>query len=349
MTLVKSLRLAAVLALLTAGSFVNFATASVESTSTDLGNNWKESPWLGDYYADGSGWLYQPKWGWLYEQDSGGDGMWFYCASESAWYWSGGNCYPSVYSYGLPGWEWFWKDTTNPRLYYGCDAKTWTASDGSDGTLWHMYYNAIVDAETAEYSEICTTLTAINTHNDALPWNGDHSAVTMVSWMPSTYISSYTVGQDVTPTWYIWVSVGGLAQTFAKNTGLTGDALTLRMKELLGLRPDKAYAYWVEFEVPVADLFRPTPDPDPSDCEAELDFPTGSEESVSDDYKTWFLANEASSYVLSRTGAPWTRLGYTYDWAGTRGVVGLSEFIIRPGSTVLVKAIHTNAEYLETQ
>jgi hypothetical protein len=96
-----------------------------------------------------------------------------------------------------------------------------------------------------------------------------------------------------------------------------------------------------------SDLYRPSADPDPADCEAELDFDTSPETTVSESYMDWFHTNESASYILTRNGYPWTRLGYTYDWCAGANEVGLSEFVIRPGATVTIVGVFTNAEYLE--
>ena len=81
-------------------------------------------------------------------------------------------------------------------------------------------------------------------------------------------------------------------------------------------------------------LFRPTPDNETTDHEAELDFPA----SATPDYREWFEENRQFSY-FSDTPYPWTRLGYTYDWhSGTSSHVGPGEFIIREGATVRVAA-----------
>ncbi len=62
------------------------------------------------------------------------------------------------------------------------------------------------------------------------------------------------------------------------------------------------------------DRYRPSADPSPTDCEAELDFPGSAEVTVSESYKSWFENNANNSYLLTRYGFPWTRLGYTYNW-----------------------------------
>jgi hypothetical protein len=333
--------------LLPSAALVQQAEASVRDGASAKGDGWYASPWFGSFYDAGNGWLYGDKWGWIYEVDGGTGRSWFYAADESAWFWTANDFYPWVYRYSDSKWLDFWKDTTNPRSYYDPVGKTWLASDSSDGALWHDYYGAIVDAETGEYDEISHNLTAINSHNTALSWNHDRTMIRVVSWMTPKHISSYVAGQNITPTWEIWITVRGAARSAAVSSGLRGDALALRMRQYLGLPPDGDYEYWVEFWVKPSDLYRPSADPAPGDCEAELDFDTSPETTVSESYMDWFYANKSASYVLTRNGYPWTRLGYTYDWRAGANEVGLSEFVIRPGATVTIVGVFTNDEYLE--
>ena len=43
---------------------------------------------------------------------------------------------------------------------------------------------------------------------------------------------------------------------------------------------------------------------------------------------------------------PWTRLGYTYDWADNGQEYGLSEFLIRQGAEVEVAFTMTTEEFI---
>lgn len=45
-------------------------------------------------------------------------------------------------------------------------------------------------------------------------------------------------------------------------------------------------------------------------------------------------------------GFPWTRLGYTYDWARDRNHVGLTEFVVTAGSRVYLQRIGSQAGFL---
>jgi len=333
--------------LLACTSLFTHASASLADNSTDLGDGWMHSTWFGDFMDMGGDWFYQEKWGYFYQIDGGTDSAWIYVPDEG-WFWIDGSSYPSTFRYTNTAWVWFWDDTSNPRLYYNYTDTSWIASDGSDGQLWHTYYEAIVDASVAEADEICKTLIPVTDYNNSLEWDASHTHIKVVSWMPSTYISSYTENQPITLNWETWVSAAPEVQQFAASSALSLDAVVMRTKQRLGLRPDKAYAYWVEFWVLPTDLYRPSADPYPGDCEAQLTFTDSPESSVSADYKQWYNDTESTMYVLSRNGFPWTRLGYTYDWGDPTDEVGFSEFIIRLGTTALVGEIYTNEEYLLT-
>jgi hypothetical protein len=116
--------------------------------------------------------------------------------------------------------------------------------------------------------------------------------------------------------------------------------LTLRTLQLLGLPPNSSSTYFVEMWVSPQSLFRPTPDSEITDTTVQLDFPS----SATSEYKDWFNGNIVYSYYPERY--PWTRLGYTYDWADTASHVGLSEFVLKQNSTVIVQAVYTINDYL---
>jgi len=94
------------------------------------------------------------------------------------------------------------------------------------------------------------------------------------------------------------------------------------------------------------DLFRPSPDPEITDREAESGFPHSTLfVTVSEDYVRWFTDLTAASY--GDNGYPWTRLGYTYDWGNPKSEAGLSEFVIRPGATIEIKAVYRDLDYFK--
>ena len=123
------------------------------------------------------------------------------------------------------------------------------------------------------------------------------------------------------------------------NNTIKGLIATIRLKQLLGLPPDAVKSRFVKIWVYPYDLFRPSPDPEITDLEAELTFPESKFLNVSNEYIKWFNEPEAGSY--GQSGYPWTRLGYTYDWVNPDSEVGLSEFVINKGSIIEVKTIDT--------
>ena len=43
--------------------------------------------------------------------------------------------------------------------------------------------------------------------------------------------------------------------------------------------------------------------------------------------------------------APWTRLGYTYDWGASQNHIGLSEFVLRKGANLEVDSVTAVNDY----
>ncbi len=124
-----------------------------------------------------------------------------------------------------------------------------------------------------------------------------------------------------------------------------------RVVRLMGLNPRRSYDVVLEMWVNVEDLYRPTPDPQitahKAEVAAQLDetinvwgldckkwaFPDPYLFFSTDQtYQMWFAYNAATTYYnpsAPQNTAPWTRLGYTYDWGNSKNHVGASEFMIR--------------------
>ena len=137
-----------------------------------------------------------------------------------------------------------------------------------------------------------------------------------------------------------------------KDKGSEVKLLPYRLNQVLGLAPEKKEDYekrlLVEIWVEPKYLFRPTPDPEITDREAELDFSQSYSSIlfISYKHKLWFL----NQLITNRN--PWTKLGYTYDWGNKEdwnGIeperpeienVGLSEFIIREDAPIKIHSIN---------
>ena len=210
--------------------------------------------------------------------------------------------------------------------------------------LQKAYHSAIVDAQIAEPSEISNTLVAILPSNDKLVWkNRDDAQNAMLLVVTWTNYNGYDdkIGQSLQLSKEVWVTTAPEIKNFCKK--LNGNR-SLRLEQLLGLPPKAGKTKFVEMWVKPGDLFRPSADPEISDCEAETEFRKSSKYvMVSDDYVKWF--NELKMQSYSANGYPWTRLGYTYDWGNNHRHIGLSEFVIMPGATVEINAISSTMDY----
>ncbi len=218
------------------------------------------------------------------------------------------------------------------------------AVTGDAATLQQAYLNAVKDAATAEPSEISKNLVAITEANDKLVWRGEagNKQLLVLTW---TAWDGYDqqVGQTITTTRQTWVTTVPELKNFCTAYNAGHKNLTLRLEQLLGLPPNNGKTRFVEIWVNPANLFRPSPDPEIVDHEAELSFPASKYLTVSPDYVTWF--NNLNSQSYGEKGYPWTRLGYTYDWGNPASEVGLSEFVIDEKAGVEIKAVTKTEDY----
>lgn len=201
-----------------------------------------------------------------------------------------------------------------------------------------VYRQAIEDARLAEPSEVCRTLTAIAPDTPGLVWEGEpgRSRVLVMRWLKSRELDDF-VGRDATMLEASFVTaVPEVAKWFKSHHE---KASVERLEQLLGLPPRNGKTCFVQLWVWPRDLLRPSPDPEITDREAELDFRQG----VDKAYVRWFSDRKATCYA-GVAPYPWTRLGYTYDW-GSSNHVGVSEFVIRAHARVGVRAIVSNEEF----
>lgn len=215
------------------------------------------------------------------------------------------------------------------------------------------YCRAVRDAETAAPDEVSKNLTSITDSNANLMWEGRPgcSRLLVATWVDSNaYEKVYRGKEGQSYTFdscrYTWVTVAPQVSNFCKGLGLKDERLTARLEQLLGIPPGNGKTNFVEFWVNPDDIFRPCADPEINDQECAPNFPRSKFLTISLEYVSWFFDLRNSSYGAN--GYPWTRLGYTYDWGNPASHVGLSEFVVRPGSTVKIKATPSTAEYCKS-
>lgn len=201
------------------------------------------------------------------------------------------------------------------------------------------YEAAIADAAVASPEKV----------NPLLPLP-DGAAVGVVTWVAKNRAPcpldkprcGFTVGTD-----RIWVTLVGEVQGRCRAWSLSGVALRRRLEQLLGLPPDPPpqheYAVFATMQVPRDALERPclgidAADPDHPKCTVAVPAQSGASAAM----QSFVGKQMMSSYVvrnLSGPGYPFTRLGYTYDWAPGAEVqrhYGASEFAVAPGTRVEV-------------
>ncbi|RAJ80310.1 hypothetical protein CLV59_105419 [Chitinophaga dinghuensis] len=212
------------------------------------------------------------------------------------------------------------------------------------------YASAIRDAMTSDSSEIIDTLWPITSTNTRLQWktiNGNQY-VLMATFM--RFPTSYPQGDSITTTWgEAWLFAP--SQMKAKLAGLPAGADTiLRICQLLGLPPRnaKTNTHIAQMWVPTSQLYRPAGNPDiTTSTTGPVPLPT-----VSNDFLTWFNNYIIYAYYHPLTSNtdfhyPWTRLGYTYDWAPGATKVGMSEFVMKPNTGCWVEKTTTAPDFLK--
>lgn len=209
---------------------------------------------------------------------------------------------------------------------------------------WAAYRMALANAAVAEPAK-------------ALPLRPipQGSTVRVVSWMrgaPGNCPApgcSFRIGVN-----RMWVTVAGEVQSKCRAWGLNGDALRERLEQLLGLPPyppaEWQKTHMVTFEVPRDALQRPCLGEN-VDAAGALRCTVRLSDGADPELRRFVLEQMATSWVADTNGAPgypFTRLGYTYDWHSSAAPVqhyGASEFVVRPGTEVVVVAATATDDY----
>lgn len=235
----------------------------------------------------------------------------------------------------------------------GSPAETKVESQPTIEKLQAEYLDAVEDAVVSLPDEISRDLTAVVPWEEDLEWQGvpGESRVKVLVWTGKDYYDSY-VGQDyqLPADANVWVTLAPELEECFTGEDAFLEPSELRAKQLLGLPPDGSYSKFVELWVNPPDLFRPSPDPEINDREADLDFPTRSSRIVAFNnactitewkydenrditytYEDWFAHRKQTIYYGDHP-YPWTGLGYTYDWGNQDSDIGLSEFVILGGA-----------------
>lgn len=210
---------------------------------------------------------------------------------------------------------------------------------GTQKTTEELYAEAVKDAMTVEKEEI---LPVVSLDKDS-PYGlyDEQGRILLLTF--HKYPDSYPNGADVKIEWgEVWTFTGGeLADWYSEHKDGVTDWPT-RLKQLIGLTPDNEATHFTAMWVNPEDVFRPAYVQETGEVQMTSDLP----ENTDEDFKEWFDGNIVWSYFDS--AYPWTRLGYTYDWAAdAEDEYGLSEFLVKDGSEVTVAYTSTTDVFLQ--
>ncbi len=288
----------------------------------------------------------------------------------------------------------FYLSTAVISLFVLMAALAGCGSDSSAYDPYEAYNQACADAAVVTPDKISKNLTPIIAENPNLIWEDNvvGSRVLVVSWVDENACNIYKCppegcapgdtckeGRECAYSRDSYVTLAPELKNFFLNR--TPDPM--RIAQVLGLPPvDSARKVcFLEMWVSPEDLFRPAPDPEVTDSEAEMDLPPSQYRSRFRQYSDaelvfadmacdpelcpscnqWnqcgfttyenYFKNRRKYIYTAASPYPWTGLGYTYDWGNPDNPVGLSEFVVNgkksDGSTINVgiKAVTYTADY----
>ena len=82
--------------------------------SQDAPRGWRQSQWLGYFYATPSNWIYHDGLGWLFIGEDSGQSVWIY-GEHLGWIWTSPDLYPHLWP--NKGKEWVYYDSQRRGLY----------------------------------------------------------------------------------------------------------------------------------------------------------------------------------------------------------------------------------------
>jgi hypothetical protein len=210
---------------------------------------------------------------------------------------------------------------------------------------------AIVDSAVRTERNVYGGLVPIRADNNDLVWRTpDRKELLVVTFVTTAAADKFYRNADgsgrkgITPENVprIWVTLAPELRRFCQRLGIPDP--TDRLKQYLGLSPTNQNDLLVEMWVARDDLFRPCPDPEVSDsaCSLQTTDPPPTVKNIPD-YAHFLLSLHEKSYRVD--GAPWTGLGYTYDWAHGEHGIGASEYMLVPKAAYEVRSVQQPSSY----
>ena len=209
----------------------------------------------------------------------------------------------------------------------------------TEKTEEELYKMAVKDAVFAEEDEI-KPLVSLTKDDELVTWD-DKGRVLLCTW--HSYPDSYPEGETVTTKWgSVWVYTDKEMASYAEELKNAKDP-TMRLRQLISISPGKTHSTVTGMWVKPSDVIRPAYQTDATDGRMFTAFEDV--EKVDEQFKEWFDQNILNSYFYGEY--PWTRLGYTYDWADNGKEYGLTEFLVKQNADVEVAFTETTDEFLQ--
>ena len=188
-----------------------------------------------------------------------------------------------------------------------------------------LFRRAVRDAVFIDEDEVLP-LVNISKDDENVLWDGDKVLV--------AFLHKYPAGEEIELKWgNVWCVSAGELYKWIKENGKGVEDWTLRLHQVMGMPTSKecttVTALWVDADL----LYRPANVTDPS-AKMSSTYQNTGDEQFDKMFKQWFDGNIIWSYFDS--AFPWTRLGYTYDWADNGRDYGVSEFLIFSGEKATV-------------
>lgn len=213
--------------------------------------------------------------------------------------------------------------------------------------LTKAYNVATKLAMIADSTQNIDTLMTLTSANPVLKWkiiNGKNY-VLMATFTGD--LQGYPVGDSTRTTNEVWMFIPGQMQYRLRSKMTSKTDTILKLNEMLGLPPVSGDTHIAQFWVQVDNVFRPAGSPDVTVSKASGTLSLN----ASPEYKLWFNNYIITSYfqplMSTEVYYPWTRMGYTYNWAPGANRVGVSEFVLNPHSGIWVEAVIKASDYFK--
>lgn len=216
-------------------------------------------------------------------------------------------------------------------------------SDGSKvsfadrDSLMREEYKAAVQAAKDGSCEDLRPLVVVDPNSDKVTWNTEKDKVLMIAAHATPDL--YENGVPVTLDRDVRVFSDREFLDWYKMNKKGVRNWPLRLRQLLGLPREENITHFTTFWVKPQDMIRPAYKTDVTNSDMDCRFNEDDDsqlDSLGMWLRNWFDDTWAKSYK-DEGGYPWTRMGYTYDWGAKGDKYGLSEFLVREESQVIVQ------------